>query len=615
MGLWLHVSGTEPVIWSQELLPQSGGVALREGWNLVGWAGDEGTSAENAFAPLTSGLDHVAAWDAAQGQHLHYATDAPAGGNTLQHLNRGEALWVNTSAERYWLQPASAMPMFEFSAEFSASRQDELREMVNEAMGIFAHRFGAVVPGLTVRYHTERSTYACSYGGKTIRLTDRCFTAIGHEYSHAIQEYLAPAVRRGPAWLIEGVANRWSAQYHEIRGFRTYERHLEELVYIEARRTNIDLRELEGNILHGDTPLQNYSVVHLAIDFLIELAGEDRTFLYHSTRSEYESWEAAFEDVFGLTVDDFYGKFAEYRAVNFPPYPLITGTVVDHEGNPLTGVLVRAQSQEGQPSASMTTGDDGAFSLWVREGAYLLEVHTPEQEGTRLAGWYADDGGFTPRRNEATPISTTSEDITGIMVSIPELTWYRIAGVVLGPDGEGIEGVGVDAYPTGEYPGPGAETDGAGAFSMFVLGGSFGLHLYSDTPEGRQRIGTYGGETGYSPWNTDAATLHIEGQDVTGITIRLPVDPSPSQWRRIEGVVLGPNGKPQEGVSVDAYPDGEAPGLYDRTDKNGAFSVLVLSGPFKLVLRFSGDRWHWYDGIIKVGDEDVRGITIRLPSN
>ena len=594
MGLWLHIGGTERFIWSRTFLPASGIVSLSEGWNLVGWGGADGVAPEDALTALGNDLE-AAAEDAGS-------------------LQRGDGLWVRTSSERHWLQPESARPTMEFSADYSDARQGELRTLVDTAVAFFAHRFDIFVPGLTVRYAGPDSPNECSFGNSTIYLEDICAIAIAHEYSHAIQEYLAPSVRRGPAWLIEGIANHWSAQFHEARGFRTYESHLEKTTRPLARKTSVPLQSMDGTLDVDGLIVPNYNIAHVAIDFLIDLTGEDRTFEYHSRRSQYESWEAAFQGVFGLTVADFYEKFTEYRAAHFPPYPLTAGTVVDHEGNPLAGVRVHAISQEGQPGGSMTTGDDGTFSLQVRDGAYLLTVHTHEQENARHVLWYAGDGEVALHQSEATTLHTARDDITGITVTIPDLTWYRIAGVVLGPDGTGLGGIDVDAFPTGEYPATRDETDEAGAFNIVVLGGSFGLHLYADTPGGRIRIGTYLGEGRYSPLREDMATVHIAGKDVTGITIQLPVDPSPSQWRRIEGVVIGPNGEPQEGITVDAYPNGEAPGHVDRTDKNGAFSVLVLPGPFKLVLTLPGGGGHyWYDGVIQVGGEDVRGITIKLP--
>ena len=630
MGLWLHIGGREPVSWTREVLPQGGLVSLGEGWNLVAWAGEDGAAPEDAFALLGSDLRGTAIWDVGAGGLVDYKPDNAAIASTNPRINRGDAFWVDASRARFWLQPGSAEPKLEFSSAFSPERQAELRSMVNEAFGIFAHWFGLVVPNLTVQYGQNERGILCAYSSNVIYLTERCYRAIGHEYSHAIQEYLAPSVHGGPAWLIEGVANLWSAQYHEARGDRTYETHIHGTTLPLAQGTPVLLQSMEDTLAVDGFTTPNYSVAHLAIDRLVALAGEDRTFRYHQERATYQTWQDAFQNVFGLSVEDFYEDFAEHRAEVAPPLPQVAGTVLDHAGNPLAGARLQAEPQEGQPGAWATTGDDGSFSLRVHEGAFLLEVHTPDGEGTRHAGWYAHEVGFTPRRDQATPIQIEGEDLAGISIRLPDLQWYHIEGVVVGPDGEGIEGIGVDAYPTGDYPGPGHDTDADGVFRIFILGGTFELHLYSDTPDGRQWIGSYGGDDGFSPLFGQSEIVSVDGQDVTGITIRLPADPTdPSHWRQLEGVVLGPDGQPQDGVSVDAYPAGGSPGHFDQTDESGAFSIAVLPGPFVLNLNIDqagrGRHLGWYTGeegttssrseaqVVTVGDEDLTGVTVRLP--
>ena len=107
--------------------------------------------------------------------------------------------------------------------------------------------------------------------------------------------------------------------------------------------------------------------------------------------------------------------------------------------------------------------------------------------------------------------------------------WYRLEGVVLGPGGEPVQGVSVDAYPVGEHPGPQDRTDGAGGFSMWVLGGSFELHLSYQFPDGHRRIGSYGEGDGFAATDEPAGTIHMRGQDVTDVVIRLPFDPAAAE--------------------------------------------------------------------------------------
>ena len=619
MGLWLHIGGEEPVAWTRALLPESGLASLSEGWNLVNWSGHEGLPPAEAFASLGVELRGAATWDRTAGRFLLYHPEAAAL-SPLPSLEQGDAVWVNVSAGQYWLQPGAFQPGIDYHGDVSEETRASLPPVVDEVIDYFATRFGLFVPD--VRFYVGDDIGGCAFfAHPTVKMAEACVGAVTHEYSHAIQHYVADGGGGGPAWMTEGVASRWDEQHRASTLIRPYE----PLNTVPAvRRTAVPLEGMETYTNIG------YEVGQLAAHWLVTLTREDSLLEFYRQRISYPTWEEAFEGVFGMSVPDFYVSFAEHRAEVAPPLPQVAGTVLDHEGNPLAGARLRAEPQEGQPGAWATTGDDGSFSLRVHEGAFLLEVHTPDGKGTRHAGWYADEVGFTPRRDEAMPIRVEGEDLAGISIQLPDLQWFRIEGAVVGPDGEGIEGIGVDAYPTGDYPGPGHDTDADGVFRIFILGGTFELHLYSDTPDGRQWIGVYGGDDGFSPRSDQTDVVSVDGQDVIGITIRLPADPTDqSQWRWLEGVVLGPDGQPQEGVSVDAYPAGGSPGHFDQTDESGAFSIAVLPGPFVLNLNIDqagrGRHLGWYTGeegttrsrseaqVVTVGDEDLTGVTVRLP--
>ena len=55
----------------------------------------------------------------------------------------------------------------------------------------------------------------------------------------------------------------------------------------------------------------------LAGEWLAERAGEPALFEYYRLLPTSDSWEAAFEGAFGITIDDFYEKFEAYRAAGF----------------------------------------------------------------------------------------------------------------------------------------------------------------------------------------------------------------------------------------------------------------------------------------------------------
>ncbi|MXY36778.1 MAG: carboxypeptidase regulatory-like domain-containing protein [Dehalococcoidia bacterium] len=622
MGLWLYVGGEDPVGWTREILVESGLVPLAEGWNLVGWSGREGAGPDDIFASLAEELGAVATWDAATGQFLPYVPGAPASGRTVQRINRGEGIWVHTSNARQWLQPGGFEPPIEYHPDVALETRASFPDAVDSVLAYFADRFGLFVPSVEVYVGDDMG--GCGFFAlPTVVLAESCVRAIAHEYVHAIQAHVAGRGGTGPVWMTEGVANRWSAQYYDAIGDRPYETHFRDAVLPASRRTHTPV---EGMLSYDSL---NYNVAHVAIDWLATLAPTDGIMAYYRQRFSHETWQEAFESAFGIGVEEFYASFAAHRAEVAAPYPRLSGTVVDANGRPLVEAGVRAQAEGEGTRYSVLTLEDGSFAVPVGPGRYVLEVNLDGPEGWQHAGWYGGADGFTPVKSEAEIVHMGEMEITGIAIKVPNLRWHRVEGVVLGPDGQGLEGIHLDAIPRGDYAAPAATTDERGAFSMVVLGGSFDLYLYGDTPRGRRAIGWYGRDSGFTPLSEDRETIDTQGQDVTGITITFPVDPAASQWRRIQGVVVGPNGEPQEGIEVDAYPVGDTPGLAATTDDAGAFSVWVLPGAFELHLRadtpsgrrnigsYNGDAGFAPFGdpasIVEVGTTDVSGIRINLP--
>lgn len=628
MGLWLYVGGTESVRWTRAFRPESGFVTLAGGWNLVAWSGRDGASGEEAFAALGGQLVEAAVWDARRDQLLHYPAPNSASGSALHQIKRGEAVWLRISEGRHWLQPGSAQPPITYAEGISAATKTAFPSAAEAVLSSFAEQYGVFVP--TISFRIDNSIEHCGfYQDRAVHLREVCLRAVAHEYVHAMQAYLNEAGGRNPAWITEGMANRWSTLYYDSTGDRAYEDHIQDITVPNARLSPVSLEQLEATLAVEDFVHPNYSVAHLAVDWLVEMTGEDRFLDYYRNRSSYEAWPDAFAATFGIAVADFYESFEQRRKEIAAPYRNITGTVVDGEGQPVAGIGIRAHARGQRTSRTVATRQDGSFAVPVGIGRYVLEVHVEGPNGRQHAGWYGGADGFTPLKGEAEIVEMGEFEIAGIAIELPDLQWYRVEGVVLGPDGQGLAGIGLDAFPRSEYAAPGAETDEHGAFSMVVLGGSFDLFLYGGTPEGRQLIGWYGRDSGFSPLVEDIRTIDMQGQAVTGITITFPINPAPSQWRRIQGVVLGPNGEPQEGIGVDAYPVGDTPGQAATTDDSGAFSVWVLPGPFELHLRadtpsgrrhigsYGGEEGFVPPGIpaevVEVGDTDVSGITINLP--
>ena len=99
-----------------------------------------------------------------------------------------------------------------------------------------------------------------------------------------------------------------------------------------------------------------------------------------------------------------------------------------------------------------------------------------------------------------------------------------IRGVVLGPDGQPLEGVGLWAWQ-GERANSGYGTTGVdGTFDIRVPDGSFTLDIYTDINAGCTFVGWYG-PGGFTTLSRNATRIHVDGASVAGIEIRLPEDP------------------------------------------------------------------------------------------
>ena len=540
MGLWLTLGGTEPFAWARFLPPPAGigFVPLREGWNFVGWAGRDGIAASEAFVGLDDVLLEAWDWNATAQRRETYTPDTDA--NTLRTLEKGGAYWVRVSgAKRWWQFP----PRVEFPDTFTPARQAELRVLVDDVVSFFIERYGIAVPYLTVRFTADRpSSCGGSYDSRAKVIRVDCFRPLAHEYTHAIQSYLRghdqsgqPRVYTGPeipVWITEGMANHWSGVYHASTGARPLPAYFAGTIFPEARRTSVALQsfEIPGNFHSGDRSA-HYSLAYLAIEYLIDLTSEEDLFTYYRRIFFEADWRSAFQTVFGLDVEQFYPRFEDHRAGNFPPYVArdstppanVKGTVLGPGSEPLENVRVRGDREGSGRTWQAVTGPDGTFGYQAEPGAYIVSFTDLPPDDCHF-GWYDGDGDLTSRGREAVRVTVGDAGIQSIDVRLPaapdELTatlCARVEGVVLGPDEEPLRGIHAQLYRQDRLN-EGNATDADGAFSIMVPDGSYRLSLSS----GSCRLGIYGADgrrwmdVGQQPMVTVTNVV-----DVTGIVIRL----------------------------------------------------------------------------------------------
>lgn len=227
-------------------------------------------------------------------------------------------------------------PAFVFLGDVTPEMQAELRASLEASRDLLAAELGAEASDFTVYVGSDleavRSEYLAIRGRENSDLCgdqdhnvifqvasckDRSLV-LAHEYVHVLQHQLAEGASRGPAWLSEGVAVYGEALHRAVlqQGLTASEG------LDERRREEAALlvRLAEIPVLRGlervDDPAEriHYRLGLLAADWLAQRAGAEALADYYRRLPSVERWQEAFENAFGLGLDDFYAAFEVYLA-------------------------------------------------------------------------------------------------------------------------------------------------------------------------------------------------------------------------------------------------------------------------------------------------------------
>ena len=575
MGLSLYIGGTDAVEWTRTLNPKSGAATLRPGWNLVTWAGPDATAPEDAFEPLGDSV-----------------LDTPgADGGALPALATGSAFWLQASELKEWWQ-LNTPPIVIFKRGLAGHEKARHQRDVDTVVTWFGRRLGVGVSELRIRFGHDRVDCG-GYLAKTIYLNDPCFGSLAHEYVHALQHELARRNGREnaePVWLTEGTAEYWSEQYRAWRGFRRYGYVLQNVITTRARSATAPLSRLWSyNALLAQT--HGYALSHLAVDWLVNHAGEEALFEYYAQPGQ-SSWTSRFKSSFGLSTSEFYEQFEAYRAEVAPPIYRITGEFVDSSGRELPGINVRAHSLDGEVvGAGGGSLESASFEVEVPEGSYLLSLSVGRCE----VGWYGRGGRIVESREEATPVSSSVRE-TNLEVRLGKLC-SSIGGTVRDPAHASTAGIQVEAISeaSGRTRAT-AITDEHGAFVLDVRDGNYLLSLSRDG----QHLGWDGGIR-LTLDRSEARRHVVDDEDVsqilrmTNLVVILSLPPAPGPPpAEFQGTIRGPSGSPVEGFQISAHSlDGELVGL-GMSDATGAFAFEAPEGTYVIAMGALGCRLGWY---------------------
>lgn len=337
-----------------------------------------------------------------------------------------------------------------FLGDIPEHLQDEIRYEADLAVGILREVFGVTPPETTITFARTREQLTGAYReatGRELHASTRCFAerlpdgrhvifihiancgfgytvgdnaslVLAHEYFHVLQHSLATALD-GPLWLIEG-----SAEYAMARVGAQTKRYdytaFRNSTLLRAASWTGTLREA-GDDVSFPAGHEHYFLGFLAVELLVERAGEGALLEYFRLLPTSARWQDAFESAFGITSGEFYEAFEAVRAEALANYRAIRGRVVGPGGEPRDKVTLWAFDQFTKVGGVGESAPDGTFSIGLtRDGNFRVEVHAVDETGLcNLVGWYHEGEGLTAAFQEATYVDVEGGDVTVIDIPLP----------------------------------------------------------------------------------------------------------------------------------------------------------------------------------------------------
>ena len=273
---------------------------------------------------------------------------------------------------------------------------------------------------------------------------------IAHEYFHVLQGQMASGFarmgsgevawgfqgNRGPTWLVEGLAIYADHMYTPTRpGRRSLLMRAtpyEDLAWQRARDSEalvddlaMELARIEDReAFHGcAVGWHSYALSFVAATFLVEeVAEEENAYVtYWKLLGERPTWQQAFEEAFGLSIEDFYTAFDEWiNAWESPVPPMVQFKAqlrwpdqsTKGEGFPRFQLEEDHGTWVGTPINLVLRGSraDGTFYVIYPKdatGSGILSLWWTEDGCTEYLLGYYKDGGLTARREDATLVEFT----------------------------------------------------------------------------------------------------------------------------------------------------------------------------------------------------------------
>ena len=187
------------------------------------------------------------------------------------------------------------------------------------------------------RRELEGRRNGASFGGRYILIpthhrgeytTARLMKTPAHELVHAFSSNLASLSKggldhlvppAGPEWINEGGADYLANRAISWGGVFPYA-----IIREQTRQRALEVNPQGGLAeLGSEDGLDKYSGSYLysmmAVELLVSERGDASYLEFYRSLQQGTTWQAEFEKAFGISVEDFYVKFAEHEATGFPP--------------------------------------------------------------------------------------------------------------------------------------------------------------------------------------------------------------------------------------------------------------------------------------------------------
>lgn len=362
MGLRVRIGGDEAVDWTRSATPAGGIVRLSAGFNLVGWLGPDDSPLSYLALGIGTSFRAAYSWDAASGAYLQHDGESSAGDDAFPPANRGDGIWIEVDRGVNWLQPTGVWPQIEYpTGEPQLGVVSKIEEALADTLEFFGARYGiqaepgqmtiyvaknvdALLEALEITDYDARQRFERLWdrsGGWAQWRGDRAYfvlkqehwgafapvqttiwakcNVLFHEYFHVVQYQLRRYYRSSPDWLVEGTAERMETLVGQLSGCGHYNG-VYNREYAKLGSHSPPLRRLEND--WPNTGTWEYSLGFLAADRLAERAGDAAIVEYWrllasarggEDEAAQPAWHDAFGRAFGLTPDEFYAEFHEWR--------------------------------------------------------------------------------------------------------------------------------------------------------------------------------------------------------------------------------------------------------------------------------------------------------------